>query len=231
MNYHISRDGQQFGPYTLAEVQRYVADGNILLTDLACCEGMDRWVTVQQILGNIPAQPHVPISPNYGQVPAYAQPPYGAAAVQPVAVSPGVLPPDLHWALVLVFGIFCGVFLPIWMFVEAGYVKKLRPDTKCMMWYGIGITAAILGYILFIAGASEKEESLMGVGFLVILAATVMIVVGHFSLKNSLEEYFNAVEPINLQLSGVMTFFFNVIYFQYHFNWIRQYKLTGIRRQ
>jgi hypothetical protein len=34
MNYFITRDGQQYGPYTLADLQRYVASGEILLTDL-----------------------------------------------------------------------------------------------------------------------------------------------------------------------------------------------------
>ncbi len=27
MNYFITRDGQQYGPYTLADLQRYVASG------------------------------------------------------------------------------------------------------------------------------------------------------------------------------------------------------------
>ena len=58
----------------------------------------------------------------------------------------------------------------------------------------------------------------------------MVLIVGHFSLRNSLEDYYNSVEPLNLQLSGVMTFFFNVIYFQYHLNWIREYKVTGVRR-
>jgi hypothetical protein len=228
MNYHISRDGQQFGPYTLAEVQRYVAEGNILLTDLACSEGMDRWVPVQQILGNIPVQQTPPSPPNYGQVPVYPQPGFGVAP-QPIAVGAGPLPPDLHWALVLLFGILCAFFLWVWMFIQANYVKKLRPDAKCVLLYGIGLAAVVFGYALFIAGAAAKEESLTAFAGLILLAAFVVIIMGHFSLKNSLEDYYNSVEPLNLQLSGVMTFFFNVIYFQYHLNKIRQYKLTGVR--
>ena len=35
-------------------------------------------------------------------------------------------------------------------------------------------------------------------------------------MKASIERYYNTVEPINLRLSGIMTFFFNMIYFQYH---------------
>jgi hypothetical protein len=225
MNYHISRDGQQFGPYTLAEVQRYVAEGNILLTDLACSEGMDRWVPVQQILGNIPVQPSPPSPPNYGQVPVYPQPAFGAAP-QPVA---GPLPPGLHWALVLLFGIMtCGIFSYVWMFIQASYVKKIRPDANCLLLYGIGIPGMILGSILRIAAAAD--ESIRGLSTLIELAGAVVFIVGNFSLRNSLEDYYNSVEPLNLQLSGVMTFFFHVLYFQYHLTWIRQYKLTGVRR-
>jgi len=36
-------------------------------------------------------------------------------------------------------------------------------------------------------------------------------------MRDALVDYYNTVEPINLRLSGVMTFFFAVFYFQYHF--------------
>ena len=36
------------------------------------------------------------------------------------------------------------------------------------------------------------------------------------------------MEPINLRLSGVMTFFFNILYFQYHFTRIAEWKRTGM---
>ncbi len=39
--------------------------------------------------------------------------------------------------------------------------------------------------------------------------------------------YYNTVEPIGLRLSGVMTFFFNVFYFQHHMSRIVLWKLTG----
>ena len=53
MNYFITRDGQQYGPYTLADLQRYVASGEILLTDLARSEGMSEPLPVSQIIGTI----------------------------------------------------------------------------------------------------------------------------------------------------------------------------------
>jgi hypothetical protein len=58
MNYFISRNDQQYGPYTLADLQRYVATGSILVSDMTCSEGMTEWVPVSQVIGNIP----VPVS-------------------------------------------------------------------------------------------------------------------------------------------------------------------------
>ncbi len=40
MHYQISRNGQMYGPYTLEDLQRYLASGNILPTDMAKTEAM-----------------------------------------------------------------------------------------------------------------------------------------------------------------------------------------------
>ena len=51
MLYHISRNGQNYGPYTLEDLNRYVASGNVLLTDLAKSDDRPDWVPVSQVLG------------------------------------------------------------------------------------------------------------------------------------------------------------------------------------
>ena len=50
MNYQISRNGQIYGPYTLDDLKRYLATGNVLPNDLAKGEEMTDWVPVSQIL-------------------------------------------------------------------------------------------------------------------------------------------------------------------------------------
>jgi hypothetical protein len=52
----------------------------------------------------------------------------------------------------------------------------------------------------------------------------VLFLVAVFSMRSSMEEHFNGPEPIGLKLSGVMTFFFNILYFQYHFTRINELK-------
>ena len=233
MKYYVSRGGQQYGPYALADLQRYVASGNILATDLACPEGGAQWVPVSQILAGAapaptPPQPLVPaaqpaaVQPAYGQAPVYGQP---AVAPQRVPGTEHVLPPGLHWAIVLVLAIFtCGIFSLVWMFVEASFVKKIRPNSNAIVLYAAGIAG------FFCIGLLAFTRSMIMLAPLLNIGCAVVLILGHFQMKAALEDYYNTVEPIGLRLSGVMVFFFNIIYFQYHFTRIREWKTTGVWR-
>src|SRR5215467_7219865 len=134
MKYYIRRDLNEYGPYTLADLQRYVAQGNISPNDLTRSEGMTDWVPVSQVLGTIPVSP--PPQPIAGAAgapayyPAVAQPgamqagvAQAGVAYAPALAVPGPMPPDFHWALVLVIGLFCSIFQLVWLFIEAGFVK------------------------------------------------------------------------------------------------------------
>jgi hypothetical protein len=52
----------------------------------------------------------------------------------------------------------------------------------------------------------------------------IVRIVARFNMRASLEEHFNGPEPVGLSLSGVMTFFFGGLYFQYHLNRINELK-------
>ncbi len=221
MNYFVKRGEQEFGPYTLADLQKYVASGNIKPSEMARSEGLDQWVTVEQIIGNIPASPP-PTS--YGSVPSYAVPggPQAAASAYPT-------PPGLHWGLVLLFTFLtCGLFSFVWLFIEAGFVQKLRTSSKPMMFYAIGIPLVFVASFARGAANGIQANAADGLFSLIELAGAVVMVVAHFSMKNALEEHYNGPENINLQLSGVMVFFFSFLYFQYHFMRIRTWKTTGL---
>jgi GYF domain 2 len=241
MKYYIQRGVNEYGPYTLADLQRYVAQGNIAMTDLTRSEGMTDWVPVSQVIGNIP----VPVAPLAAGGAAYpgapaAGPVYGAVPVYGTttgqAGTAGPIPPDFHWALVLLIGSFtCGIFTLVWLFIEAAFVRKLRPGNKGMLLYIVGLVVQAGGFFLVIAVAAVligqgREDSANALGVLVwlfSLAGAVLIKVGDFQLRKGLLEYYNTVEPINLRLSSVMTFFFAVFYFQYHFTRIVNWKKTG----
>lgn len=208
MNYFITRDGQQYGPYTLADLQRYVASGDILLTDLARSEGMSEPLPVSQIVGTIPV-PQAQISAG----------PFINATVYPD-------PPNLHWGLVLLFSILsCGMFSAVWNLVQAAWMKKVAPQSQALFYYLAGICAlATIFFTSFEAAYTHHRNPIAG---LMNLVYGILILIGRFSLRSSLEQHYNAVEPMGLSLGPIMTFFFGDIYFQYHLNDIMRRKYAA----
>jgi len=205
MNYFIKRDLQEYGPYTLAELQRYVASGNVLLTDLCRSEGMNDWVPVSQVIGNIP-------------VPAAAPAPT-PASVAAAAAAQYPAPPSLHWAIVLLLAVVtCGLFLWVWAIVQANWVRKIQPASKAMVLWSFAILLSLIEVVL----AAFPDDTAKAVAIVLRLGGAVLWITGAFSMKSSIEEHYNTAEPIGLELNGVMTFFFNVLYFQYHFTKINE---------
>lgn len=236
MNYFIKRDLNEYGPYTLADLQKYVASGNVLLTDLCRSEGLTDWVPVSQVIGNIPVpptpQPAAPVAPA-GTVYGAAAPAYGGApaAYAAPAASQYPPPPNLHWGLcVFLSFITCGIFSVVWIMIEALWLKKVQPASKAVTYFGIVIGLWLLSLVLSISGAvnaarvGHADNSLQSIQGIVSLGIMVVWIVGAFNMRESIEEHFNSAEPIGLSLSGVMTFFFNVWYFQYHFTQINEMK-------
>jgi GYF domain 2 len=242
MKYYIRRDLNEYGPYTLADLQRYVAQGNIALTDQTRSEGMTDWVPVSQVIGNIPAPPGG--GTVYGG-PAAASTPYMSGATPSAggtvfsgtpaysSVSPNMsatpVPPDFHWALVLLIGIVtCGIFFWVWFLVEAAFVRKIRPQSNGIIFAAGALVCNIGGQFIRIVGVLGHHFGLTPFGSLVGIASFVLYVVAAFTIKSDLEEYYNSGEPINLKLNGVMVFFFAVFYFQHHFSRISRWKKTGV---
>jgi GYF domain 2 len=209
MQYFVKRGEQSFGPYSLADLQRYVQSGNIALTDLTQSEGMTDWVPVSQVLGNIPAT-----ALNSG----------GATLAPAPELIP--LPPNLHWAILLVLNaVTRGLFNMAWALVQANWARKLVGDNKPMVlvaMYPASIVAGLATIVIF------RQTDFAALGFLFILAGVIMLVVGVFSIRAAMEDYYNSTENIGLRLSGVMTFFFSTVYLQYHINAITRWKRTGV---
>jgi hypothetical protein len=209
MQYFVKRGEQRFGPYSLSDLQRYVQSGNVLSDDLAQSEGMNDWVPVSQVLGNIPA----PLVNSDG------------IAVAPTPEPQLVpLPPNLHWSIVLILDVVTRQsFNLIWAVVQANWARKLTGDNKPMVlvaMYPAGMVAGLLTMALF--------KSLSALGAIFILAGAIVYLFGIFSIKAAMEEYYNSTENIGLTLSGAMTFFFSAIYIQDHINRIARWKKTGV---
>lgn len=258
MKYFIKRDLNEYGPYALADLQRYVAQGNISPNDLTRSEGMTDWVPVSQVVGNIP--PPAPPQAVPAAVPAqggmvYTGAPTAAAAAYGTAAAPtmaapaapvvaGPVPSDLHWALVLLFGVLsCGMFSLVWVFIEGGFVKKIRPASNHLALIITGIVIQFVSIIVFYAsifglafasagnGSSQPPAAalalVVGLYWAGLFGGLALRIVGYFKIRSAMLDYYNTVEPISLRLSGVMTFFFALFYFQYHFSRIAAWKRTG----
>jgi len=247
MKYYIQRQLNEYGPYTLADLQRYVAQGSIQLTDLTRSEGMTDWVPVSQVIGNIPAPQPAAVAPMPGSAMPGAGNVYGSAGtvyggpgqvpggvpVYGAPVVPGLIPPDFHWALVLLVNFFCNIFQIVWLFIEAGCVKKIDSESKGIAFLAGSLVTEIVAVIVLFTSIGmtpdrqEPPASVFVPFILIALAGVVLHLIGIFQMRSSLENHYNTVEPINLRLSGVMTFFFAVYYFQYHFSRIANWKRTG----
>ena len=233
MNYWIARNGQKYGPYSLDDIRRMVAQGSVAPTDLAWHEGMLNWASLAEIvpLSTVPPAPQAsPVPAAWNQPPpqlpnegAISPSPYGYAA-------PPLTPPDLHWALVLLLGcVTLGFFLIAWYFVEANFARKIDRQSQAILLGVLAYSACFVsGIFQGVAQAGVEASSGIAVfGGLLEIAGFALFFVAVFNIRRSLVDYYNRVEPIGLKLSGVMTFFFNIYYFQYHYSRIAAWKKTG----
>ena len=166
MHYHISRNGQTYGPYTLEDLQRYLASGNVLPTDLAKSDEMTDWIPVSQIVGTqivgtqflgaqvadtqseagaVPATPPAAFS-----TPGYADPAYAAPAYNPpaLAASPYADAPNLHWGLYWLFSwITCTLFSKVMTLVQSAWLKRVQPNSMALVTYAAQYGVLILSIV------------------------------------------------------------------------------------
>jgi len=214
MKYFVKRGDEKFGPYGLADIQQYVQSGNISLGDLAQSEGMSEWVPVSQVIGNIP----IPVTS------------HGAAAAPAMGPVPELvpLPPNLHWAVLLLLEIFTRqLFNLIWAMVQANWARKLINNNKPLVLVAMYPAGIITGIAAEVVGAGGNSDAVTVVAGLCIFGGVIAYIIGIFSIRSAMEEYYNSTENIGLSLSGVMTFFFSAVYLQYHINRIARWKKTG----
>jgi hypothetical protein len=146
----------------------------------------------------------------------------------PAESGPAVPPPPslgVGWLCVL-GGLTFGIFWVVWMFVQSFWVRKIDPKSKATLFY----TLAVLTWVAaFVIGTVEQN---VNTTFQMVLptGCAILLVVGSFSVKRSLEWYYNTAEPINLHMSSPMVFLFGPIYIQYFLSEIAYWKKTGTFR-
>ena len=90
MMIHVMRDGQQFGPYTLEDLNSYLAQRTLLPTDQVWWEGAPAWVPMDQVPGvQLPGMPVVAPVAGKGVADPMAAANTEVAAVQSEAMAGG----------------------------------------------------------------------------------------------------------------------------------------------
>jgi hypothetical protein len=137
------------------------------------------------------------------------------------------MPPNMHWFVLIILGfVTCGLCGFVWTFKEAFFVKKIDQSSKAVIMLVIAILAMFGQVVIYFMvrdsrSMAESANPIMLILNLVIIVTSLMAV---FGMRKSLVQYYNSVENIGLKLSGAMTFFFSILYFQYHFSRIAQMK-------
>jgi len=136
----------------------------------------------------------------------------------------------MPWAVVLILSFFTGGLAGlIWAFRQAAFVKKIDPASKAIAMLAASLGCMVLQVILYFAILSSPSRAMTLSGLIMLLNFAIVItaLVAVFGMRKSIVRHYNTVEPIQLKLSGVMTFFFSILYLQYHFSRIIQWKTTG----
>ncbi len=246
--YTLSRNGQTYGPYSMDELQRYLASGHILLTDLARADDAADWMPVSQLLAGMSSGPGAaaPGAPAYG-APGYGAPAYGTVPavgyMPPAGFGPFPDPPNLHWALVLLLDLFtCSLFQMVWNIVLAAWFHRVMPASRALWLY---IAAAVLilaqavsGQALGLVSGRHGWGGYAGIGAtaamvhggdvagygLLALICWVVRLIARFTFRAELERHYNTVEPLALSINPVLTFFFGGIYLQSVLNEVNRRK-------
>ncbi len=100
----------------------------------------------------------------------------------------------------------------IWCLVQAAWLKKADPRSNALYLYAAATATQMLAAIPV---QSQLELHLLITSRWLSLAAWL---IGIFVFRDEMRKHFTAIDPRELELSGVMTLFFSTLYFQYWFH-------------
>lgn len=217
MNYYITRNRRVSGLYTEETVKAYLAAGSLSPNDQIRAETSTEWTTVGQLFQNPEATADLGAPPQNISPRATGFIGHG-----------GPIPPDLHW-VVLMLLYLTWIFPFIWTFVQASFARKIDRDSNAIFSFVVSFLFALggLGTVIFdVMGRAQGFDKLFI--DLMRIGSAIAYLFGVFSVRQSMEAYYTTVEPIGLRLSGAMTFFFGILYLQYHMSRIARWKRTGV---
>jgi hypothetical protein len=140
-------------------------------------------------------------------------------------------PPRVHWFVLLctfsLVQILVGMYTPLryhalvnsivgdaWAFYLCLWIRSLDSDARSPFWCDVYVIVELAYAALDMRQNPSRivDGTIAFLGF----ASAVLGIATIFLIRSDLVRYYNEREPYGLQLSGVMTFFFSFLYFQYH---------------
>lgn len=160
MQYHVGRDGQQFGQFTEEQIRQGLESGRFLTSDLTWREGMPQWKPLIEVFGfaaaaalSAPMVSHVGTMPQAG---GYPQP----VSYQHVGV--GVMPMSGMCVASMVMGIIsivsffgCPAVIVLGIpGVICGHMglAEIKRSGNNMQGTGMGIAGLIMNYLALLIG-------------------------------------------------------------------------------
>ena len=161
-------------------------------------------------------------------------------------------PPSLHWVVLLLLnlvasGIVMGQVVPqgvqvpapvflltsylvgmLWLPVQANFIRRLTGDLQPLVMSSFGVLALGVALVCIrLADTNKGVENMFWLVILLLIASPVLYLLGCFSVKAALEDYYSNTEQIGLYMGGWMTWLFGSVYIQYHLCRIAKWKKTG----
>jgi hypothetical protein len=150
-------------------------------------------------------------------------------------------PPGVHWGALVaaefVIAVLIVMFVPkpywnlamdlafdAWAIYICLWLHKLDSRFMSIFWCVAYIALQLAIAVPF--GLQPFTTGITIVAGIVTLASICMWIVTIYVIRAELHIHYNVSEPIGLYLSGVMTFFFSFLYFQYHL-----YKIAQLRER
>lgn len=212
----LGLNGQRFGPYTLATVQRWHQQGALDGGTLCWREGMTDWLPLDTFV-----RENAGVA-TFNEPPSFDVPPPGLAPRASIAVAPrddAPVAPSLHWGWVALLSVLTvGIFALVWMFVQSVWVKKIAPRSGATTYLIIGVVCGLGG------GFFGPDSQLY---YIMQLINIVLVVMAYFSMSASVKR-FGAERGLPVDIGGVTLFFFTLWYMQGQLTRIARWQRTGL---
>lgn len=195
MQIHVARDGQQLGQYSVEEVNRKLADGTLLPTDLGWHEGAAGWAPLSSIAGlTMPAGPASPVTP-------IAPPP----PTSPTPIAPPPRPATSHSvtsAAPQPSQNVKGLVVTSWILLGVTFVISLVPVLGCGSWllaWPVAVATLVMAIVILTRGGKTQGIAILIASILIVPITMVASIASTALLGVTVSEHEKTQEKLIME--------------------------------